>query len=142
MSKVRIIYKYKFIDETTGEVLVNNDLKELTETVKIANTKDGSHFKRVWTVDNIKELLQTSDKMVCKSILKIYQNQTRDEQASENTIEQNGIGFNGIDAQILTSFAKQYIEYGRLSSKQIALGRKKIMKYARQLANIASRIQV
>ena len=62
-----------------------------------------------------------------------HQNQTTDEQNSESTIERNGIGFTGPDAEILTSFARQYQRRGCLSPKQMIILRRRIPAYARQI---------
>lgn len=93
---------------------------------------------RVWTKDEIKHLLETNDKMVLKSIVKIFEKQTEDEKVAEVTNHQNGVGFNGVDAELLSSFAKQILKYGRLSDKQMVYARKKIMKYSSQLTKIAN----
>ena len=55
------------------------------------------------------------------ALLKIYDNQTDDEQASEGTIEDNGIGFTGVDGHILSSFSQQLIKRGSLSEKQMVI---------------------
>jgi hypothetical protein len=96
---------------------------------------------KVWTKETIRETLATSTIMVERSLLKLYARQTSDEQAAKTTSHSNGQGFNGTDANILTSFA-QWIEKGaqknipegkRLSEKQLIIARKKLAKYAGQL---------
>ena len=67
----------------------------------------------------------------------VYQNQTSDEQAAQETIEHNGIGFSGPDAEILSSFAQQYQRRGSLSDKQMRILRRKIPSYAGQVARVA-----
>lgn len=97
-----------------------------------------------WTEQMIKECIDKSDENVCKAVVTIYRRQTRDERNSYSTHETNGVGFNKFDAEILTSFAKQIIfnkDVGRrylLSRKQIEIARKRIKKYAKQLAKIAN----
>lgn len=93
---------------------------------------------RVWTVEEIKELIKTSDKMVARSVVKLYELQTASEQAAQETHERNGVGFNGIDAAILSSFAQWYKSNGYLSPRQTALARKKLYKYSGQLVRIAN----
>lgn len=98
-----------------------------------------------WTKDTIRAaILDTTErgnKMIERSLIKLYQNQTTDEQLSLMTKHENGIGFNGTDAVILSSFA-QWVEKGaaknipegkRLSHKQREIARKKLPKYAGQL---------
>jgi hypothetical protein len=97
------------------------------------------------TKDSIRELLLKSDAAVERGILAIYDRQTQDEKVSETTNHQNGVGFSGADAQILSSFAEQIekklqrgIKAGQcLSVKQMELARKKIVRYSRQLLEIA-----
>ena len=91
-----------------------------------------------WTVEEIRTLLEESDKAVARGILAIYGRQTLSEQSAEETTESNGVGFNGVDAPFLSSLAKFYEEKGFLSPQQVEYGRKKIRKYANQLVNIAN----
>jgi len=96
-------------------------------------------------IQMIKDNLAVSDKWVKRAVLVIYAAQTAAEQATETTREENGVGFNGTDAEILSSFAKQIIEFeagksqfrDALSPKQMGLARAKIAKYAGQLLKVA-----
>ncbi len=83
-----------------------------------------------------------------RAMMAIYDRQTVLEQNAETTSEDNGVGFNGLDAGILSSFAKQVARWDGtpesqrrfpvpLSEKQLAIARKKMAKYASQLARIA-----
>lgn len=89
-------------------------------------------------VNFIKEQLATNDAWVLRGVAAIYKYQTADEQSSEETKHSNGVGFNGSDANIMSSFAKQLARRGSLSEKQLVIARRKIQKYARQLVRIAS----
>ena len=93
---------------------------------------------KVWTKEEIKDLLERSNKMVHRSIVKIFEKQTADEKRSEATNHSNGVGFNSVDAHLLSSFAKQILKGYTLSEKQMYHARKKIMKYSGQLAKIAN----
>jgi hypothetical protein len=93
---------------------------------------------KVWSKEKLKELLQTSDEMVRRGLLVVFALQTSDEKRDENTRYLNGVGFNGTDSVILSSFARQLKEKGYLSPKQIALARKKLIKYASQMAKVAN----
>jgi hypothetical protein len=90
------------------------------------------------TKESIRALLQTNDKAVCRGILAVYAYQTASEKIANHTEEDNGVGFNGVDGRILSDFAKGIKKYGRLTEKQMYHARKKIMKYAGQLAKIAN----
>lgn len=95
-------------------------------------------MKKVWTIEEVKHLLEVNDKMVCRSLMKLYEMQTKSEQADGTTQEHNGVGFNGVDAPILTSFANFFQRTGFLTNKQIVVCRKKLMKYSKQLVRIAN----
>ncbi len=70
---------------------------------------------------------------------KIYAAQTADEQEAEMTSEHNGVGFTGVDAEILSSFAKQHEERGFLTPRQMLTLFKMMPKYAGQLEKISKR---
>jgi len=91
----------------------------------------------LWTKEEIKAQLATSDAWLLRGLMAIYNYQTSQEKSSMATTEDNGVGFNGVDAFILTKFAEDYKKYNRLSPKQMDLTRKKMLKYAGQLAKIA-----
>ena len=84
-------------------------------------------------VEQMKKQLETRADIRAKALLRIFENQTRDEQRTESTNHYNGIGFTGSDARFLTSLAKQFKYKGYLSPKQDAILARKIKKYAGQL---------
>jgi hypothetical protein len=84
-------------------------------------------------IEQLRHRLASNDRWALRALLRIYQNQTADEQCRETTIERNGIGFTGPDAEILTSFARQYQRRGCLSPKQMIILRRRIPAYARQI---------
>lgn len=94
---------------------------------------------RVWTSDEIKNLVQTNDIVLVRALIQLYDCQTAEEKSSCETTEHNGMGFNGVDAPILSSFAEFYIKRGFLSEKQMILARKKLVKYTKQLTLLANK---
>ena len=70
---------------------------------------------------------------VVEALLTLYRSQTDDEQAIGETRYDNGIGFNAVDASILTSIAQQVQNTKSMSEKQYLLVRKLLPKYAGQL---------
>ena len=94
--------------------------------------------QKTWTIEEIRELLKESDQAVARAILAIYNRQTEDEKIVKETSASNGIGYNGVDANFMSSLAQFYQSKGFLSSGQLKYGRKKIMKYAGQLTEIAN----
>jgi len=94
---------------------------------------------REYTKDEMKVWVKTAaPKRIGNALVEMFNRQTTDEQSSGVTCHDNGIGFNGVDAPILTSIAKWYMDKGFISPKQTALVRKKLVKYAGQLAAIAT----
>jgi hypothetical protein len=86
----------------------------------------------------IKEKLISNQTWLERGIIAIYKRQTKEEQWSKVTKDQNGIGFNGVDSSLLSSFAEQLIKGRRLTDKQLVYAKKKMIKYASQLAEIAN----
>jgi hypothetical protein len=104
-------------------------------------------------VECIKHKITTDDRWMLKGLLVIYDNQTEDEKRVDAVKENNGIGFTGIDGEIMPSFAKRCIQRGLrealktqkqinvadyLTDKMEPIVRRKMCKYARQLALIAN----
>jgi hypothetical protein len=89
------------------------------------------------TKEFIKTMLLSNSNWLYRGIVAIFNKQTAEEKAAETTKDDNGVGFNGVDAYMLSSFAKQIIQGRTLSPKQLAIARKKMPKYAGQLIQIA-----
>ena len=91
-----------------------------------------------WKKADIRSKLEVNDVWLVKGLLAIYAQQTPSEQESGFTAEDNGFGFNGVDAEFLTSLAVQYNQHGSLSPKQMGFARVKMLKYSGQLAKLAN----
>ena len=94
--------------------------------------------KKTWTEDEIKNLIQVNDKVLYGALKKLYACQTAEEQNDKETHEQNGKGFNGVDAPVLSSFCEFLNKTGFLTPKQKVLARKKLVKYNKQLTVLAN----
>jgi hypothetical protein len=84
-------------------------------------------------IEHLRQRLANNDRWALRALVRIYQNQTADERCREATIEGNSIGFTGPDAEIMTSFARQYQRRERLSPKQMIILRRRMPAYARQI---------
>ena len=84
----------------------------------------------------IKNQLATNSSWATKALIRIYERQTFDEQNTQRTKENNGIGFSGLDAEILSSFATQVLNGRTLSAKQMNIVFKKMPRYWRQIASL------
>ena len=83
----------------------------------------------------LKNQLATNPAWAIKGLVKIYTLQTADEQSSGHTSHDNGVGFSGCDAEILSSFATQVNRGRNLSPKQMAIVFKKMPRYWKQIAS-------
>jgi hypothetical protein len=94
---------------------------------------------KIYEPKEIRELVGSNQAWAERALQALYAKQTTDERNSHQTIEKNHVGFNGVDAEILTSFAEQLATGRRqhLSPKQLAIAYKKLPKYAKQLHQIA-----
>ena len=84
----------------------------------------------------IKQKLSTNHKWAMRALIKIYEFQTADEQHYKQTSEHNKVGFTGVDANILSSFAKQVNKGYNLSQKQMTIVFKKMPKYWNQILSL------
>lgn len=90
------------------------------------------------TKESILALLESNDLAVQRGIVAIWKRQTDEEQRTLQTHEHNNVGFSGFDAELLSSFVEQ-LQRGKLwSPKQWEIARKRVRKYAQQLADIAN----
>ena len=106
------------VQKTQQTLTMYKPIKDLTKKEKI---------------DSLKYAMLHDDETIKTCLIKIYNNQTAEEQQIEETTENNNIGFNGADAELLTSFTKQLLRRNYLSEKQMLYLRKKMPKYARQI---------
>ena len=93
---------------------------------------------RIWTEDEIRRLVQENDKVLYGALLKLYGEQTKDEQDDGETKHHNGVGFNGADSRFLSSVAEFLKQRGFLTPKQKAVVRRKLVKYNKQLTRLAN----
>lgn len=90
---------------------------------------------KLWTKNDIINLLDTSDKAVTRALSCIYNKQTDEEKNAEHTHKANKVGFSSFDAEYLSSCAKFAERAGFLTANQLHRVRPKIKKYWRQLLN-------
>lgn len=90
---------------------------------------------RAWFDDCDPTKTQAKDNLKRAAKL-IWEYQTAEEQDSATTTDDNGVGYNGFDAD----FAHRIVKWdGTLTDKLAMAARKMLRKYARQLAGIALR---
>ena len=89
----------------------------------------------------IRERLQCDANWAVRGLVKVYDYQTESEKCIGNTVESNGVGFSGIDGDILSSFAQQVKKGRTLSQKQMSVVFGSMPKYATQLQRIVDNKQ-
>ncbi len=97
-----------------------------------------SRVKNQYSIEDIEHLLFASDTALIKGLMRIYSHQTLFEQHDKDVKQNNGRGFRVCDARILTSMAQFYESYKYLTPKQLAIVKRKMPKYVRQLTNYAN----
>ena len=88
-------------------------------------------------IEFLREKLGSDYRWATRGLVRIFERQTADEQASGHTKYHNGVGFSGVDSDILSSFAGQVLKGRHLSVKQQKILFKKMPRYARQLDDVA-----
>lgn len=97
-----------------------------------------SQPQKIWTESEIVSMLQTRDAAVVKAVIAIYNRQTSTEQSTQSTHCHNNIGFNAADARFMSYCAQYAIKHKQLSGKFLEKARTKIIKYRKQLVDIAN----
>ena len=88
-------------------------------------------------IQEIKNKVTTDRRWLERAIVAIFNFQTYSEQRNSETNEDNGVGFNGPDAYMMSYYAN-WIKSGKhLSGAHLEKAFKKIGKYAGQLTKIA-----
>ena len=93
---------------------------------------------KTWTRAEINEILDENDAAVIRGLLIIDGFQTATERACQATIDRNGIGWSGFDANFASSLASFARSRGRLSARQLVFARKLVKKHSRQLVLVAN----
>lgn len=96
-------------------------------------------MEKIWTKDEIKNLLMTRNDAVEHAILSIFKLQTIDERGAGVTFYNNKVGFSGAHAEFCTSLAEQLKKGWHLSAKQMVIARKYMLHYTGQLTLIANK---
>ena len=97
-------------------------------------------MKHAYTVEFeksvLKKLLATNERWAKKALMRIYAAQTSDEKDCGETLHDNGVGFNGVDAKLLTRIAKWYAEKNYIGAGYMKIVHDRIPKYADQIFSL------
>lgn len=94
--------------------------------------------KKVWTKEEVRENLMSNQEWLERGILAIFRQQTADEQSGEYTRWYNRHGFSSADASYLTYTANWLLSGKHLTGYHVEKARRRLLKYAGQLAKIAN----
>ena len=83
----------------------------------------------------LKYALKKWDIWAIRCLYIVYSNQTEDEKTTSQNVEHNGVGFRGIDTEILTSFVQFYEKNGFLTPNQMEILKRKTPFYWKQVLN-------
>lgn len=122
----------------TTKVLTNGRIYKLNPEFVTSIYTRSETARNNWTVEEIKNLLKTDDLFVIRSLLKLYSYQTHEEKQSGETKMDNGVGFNGADANRLSTISRNTLRTYIIGVGMVNFVRSKIMKYAKQLTRIAN----
>lgn len=90
------------------------------------------------TIDEAKNLIQTSDRAVMRAMVALYNLQTEAEKHTGKTTNLNGVGFSGAHSRRGTYYAKWCLSGRDLTGHHLENARKIALRYTRQLATIAT----
>ena len=85
----------------------------------------------------LQNLVRTNKKALYRAIVVIADYQTPEEKAWGMTMDNNGVGFGAVDAEMMTALALRLKNGGELTEKELAICRNKMPKYWRQLYRIS-----
>jgi len=94
--------------------------------------------QKIWTRDEIVNLINTNDLAVERAILRIHAGQTGEEQREWNTYDHNDIGFSSAHARTGTYLAHWLLKGNHLTGDWLVKGRKIALRHVRQLLKIAN----
>jgi hypothetical protein len=95
--------------------------------------------EKKWTAAEIKAKLLADDKWLYHGIKALYARQTDQEKNNGVTQEDNSVGFNGPDSIRMSRHARTLAKIGVLLWEDKMDARKRMLKYAGQLAKIANK---
>lgn len=85
----------------------------------------------------LRRLLSTNDAWAKRALVRIYNAQTCDEKQCGETMHENGVGFTGTDARLLTQIAKWYVEKNFIGAGYMQIVHQKMPKYAGQIFDLS-----
>lgn len=92
---------------------------------------------RVYTVEEIRNKVQTDKQWALRAVLAIHKKQTAGEQASKCTYTANNVGFNKPDASVLSAIVQKLRAGTLLQDADYDQCFRRMPKYAGQLKKIA-----
>ena len=97
--------------------------------------------QKTWTRTEIEALINSNDRAVERAMVAIWERQTADEQATQDTRHHNGRGFAAWSARSGTYFAEWVRSGRRLTGKHLVKARKIALHHAGQLTDFANGVR-
>ena len=94
---------------------------------------------RNWNRQQINDLLRRNPRAVDRAMVALYRRQTQDEQRSDTTRHNNGIGFCSWSARKGSYYAKWVLSGRRLTGRHLQNARRIALHHSRQLGEEANR---
>jgi hypothetical protein len=89
-----------------------------------------------YTKEEIKTSLANDPRWIERGLIVLYERQTMDEQETEETRHENGVGFNSSDARYLTYCSKFVLSGQHLSGKHLEKVKRMLPKYWKQILTL------
>jgi hypothetical protein len=96
---------------------------------------------KTWTRTEIEALINSNDRAVERAMVAIWERQTADEQATQDTRHHTGRGFAAWSARSGTYFAEWVRSGRRLTGKHLVKARKIALHHAGQLTDFANGVR-
>lgn len=93
---------------------------------------------KYWTKKEIAAKLATDDQWLLRGLVALYKLQTQDEKRDLTTRHDNMVGFNAGDGKFMTLKGRLVSHGVQMSEAEMYTIRKRMAKYAQQLADIAN----
>lgn len=90
----------------------------------------------------IEARIKDDDDFAILCLMKLYEKQESDEQDVQQSVYQNGLGFNKVDAGVLSPIAEKVKAGEILTPTELKMVRKLLPKYSKQLSLLLTQKQI
>lgn len=98
-----------------------------------SNLRKINGFTKIETLAFIRMKLQTDPRWAKRACQKIFNFQTVSERNNKISVENNGVGFNKVEAPLLSAIASRLNQHNKISDKDLSTLLLRMEKYAKQV---------